>query len=108
MRGVVLRLGGRTAALEADSSAGSFAVASSHGNEFHEVERDVFIAARAKRKTGHFHDKNSSVNNEIRRVFRPHRDHSRTTVDQVTTARARLRLHCITSTATSRTPPWHL
>jgi hypothetical protein len=42
--------------LESDSGPGGLAVASGHGDEFHEVERDVFVAAGAERKTWHFHD----------------------------------------------------
>src|SRR5580658_10612238 len=53
--GIIFGLSGGSAALEADSAAGGFAVAGGHGDEFHEVERDIFVAARAERKTGCIH-----------------------------------------------------
>ena len=58
MGGVFLGLIGRTATLEADSGPSRLAVAGGHGDEFHEIERDVFIAAGAQGKSGHFHDEN--------------------------------------------------
>jgi hypothetical protein len=56
LSGVILRLGGRACALEADSGPSGFAIAGGHGDKFHEVKRDVFVAAGAHRKSGHFHD----------------------------------------------------
>jgi len=47
MGGIILGLGGRASALEADSGSNRLAEASGHGNEFHEVKRYVFIAPRA-------------------------------------------------------------
>src|ERR1035441_4920000 len=48
---VVFGLGGGAGALEADSSPSGLAVTGGHGDEFHEVERDVFVATGAERKT---------------------------------------------------------
>jgi hypothetical protein len=56
---VILGLGGRASALEADSGPDGLAVAGCHSDEFHEVERDIFITAGAEGKSGYFHDKNS-------------------------------------------------
>jgi hypothetical protein len=56
VRGIVFRLRCCSTALESDSGSGGLAISSGHRYEFHEVERDIFIAARADRKAGHFHD----------------------------------------------------
>jgi hypothetical protein len=38
---------------KADSGSRGFAVVGGHGDKFHEVKRDVFVAAGAHRKSGH-------------------------------------------------------
>src|ERR1700722_7412831 len=45
MCGVILRLCRRSGALEADSGARGLAVTGRHGDKFHEVKRDIFVAA---------------------------------------------------------------
>src|SRR4030081_2103105 len=45
MGSIILGLGGRASALEADSRPDGLAVPGCHGDEFHEVKRDVFVAA---------------------------------------------------------------
>src|ERR1019366_4327591 len=57
---VILGLVGRAGTLEADSGPGGLAVAGCQGDEFHEIERDVFIAAGGPGKSGRFHGANSS------------------------------------------------
>src|SRR5208282_3675383 len=71
MGGVILGLVGRSGALETDSGPSGLAVAGGHGDEFHEVERDVFVAAGAQGKNGHFHDENSWLKGAVRRISRP-------------------------------------
>lgn len=39
----------RSSSLKADTSANPFAIAGSHGNKFHHVERNIFVPARAER-----------------------------------------------------------
>src|ERR1700687_5972295 len=72
---VIFGLGGRASALEADSGPDSLAVAGGHGDEFYEVKRDVFVAAGAQGKRGHFHDKKLLMKGIFRRFSRPSRDH---------------------------------
>src|ERR1019366_6359938 len=83
MGGVILGLVGRTGTLEADSGPSGLAVAGCHGDEFHEVESDVFIAAGAQGKNGHFHDENSWLKGAVRWFSRPCRDHSRTIAESI-------------------------
>src|SRR5260370_30563414 len=64
MSGVFLGLVGRAPALEADSGPGGLAVAGGHGDEFHEVKRDVFVAAGAQGESGDFHYEKSSWRGE--------------------------------------------
>src|SRR6266496_2123207 len=61
--GVVFRLGGRACALKSHASRGGASVAGGHGDKFHEIECDVFIAARRARACGWslFHDSFSST-----------------------------------------------
>src|ERR1035438_7730233 len=53
------------AALPIYSGPGGLAVAGGHGDEFHEVERDVFVAAGAQGKNGHFHDRLEENTSEL-------------------------------------------
>src|SRR6266403_6315742 len=48
---IILWLGGRASALEADSRPDRLAVAGCHGDKFHKVKGDVFIAAGAQRQS---------------------------------------------------------
>jgi hypothetical protein len=68
-------------ALKTDSRARGFAVAGGHGDKLHEIEGNIFVAAGADGKTGHFHDDNSCLKCDsygvIRRFFRRCRDDSR-------------------------------
>jgi hypothetical protein len=57
---IIFGLGGSASTLEANSGPDGLAVAGCHGDEFHKVERDVFVATGAQGKSGYFHDKNSS------------------------------------------------
>src|SRR5882724_6386608 len=61
MGSIVFRLGGSAAALKTDTAAGSPAIACRHGDELHQVERDVFVTAGAHRKGRCFHDQNSWI-----------------------------------------------
>src|SRR6202521_6177676 len=54
MGSVILGFGGRASALKANSGPDGLAVASCHGDEFHEIERDVFVAAGAQGHPGGF------------------------------------------------------
>src|ERR1700733_10702869 len=56
LSGVVLRFGGRACTLKADSGPSSLTIAGGHGDKFHEVKCDVFVAAGAPKKGGRFHD----------------------------------------------------
>jgi hypothetical protein len=46
MIGVLLRLSCRPTSLKSNTGSAGAAVAGGHGYEFHEIERDVFIATR--------------------------------------------------------------
>src|SRR5258708_30044924 len=47
MRGVLLRFGCRTRALKPYAGRSGPSVSRGHGNKFHQIERDIFIAPRA-------------------------------------------------------------
>src|SRR6267143_6960440 len=51
---IILGLGGRATALKADARPDGLTVPGCHGDKFHEVERDVFIAAGAQGQSGGF------------------------------------------------------
>src|SRR5437879_875317 len=51
---IIFGLGSRASALETDSAPDGLAVAGCHGDEFHEVECDVFVAAGAQGQSGGF------------------------------------------------------
>src|SRR5580658_7932537 len=68
LRGIIFGFGGRACALKADSGPSRLTIAGGHGDKFHEVKRDVFVAAGAHRKRGRFHDQTPECKAKIRRL----------------------------------------
>jgi hypothetical protein len=58
---VFLGLGGSGATLEAGARAGSAAVTRGHGDEFHKIERDIFVATCSGGSAGGFFHESVSV-----------------------------------------------
>ena len=65
MRRILLRLRGSGRALKPSARAGGAAIAGRHGNKFHKVESDIFVAARSCACALCFVHENLSVNTRM-------------------------------------------